>query len=926
MKDTQSNIKELKHYKIIKSIAKGGMGEVFLAYDSKCKRHVALKKIRDEYKNNSIIKKRFLKEALIASDLIHPSLVPIYDIELIDPCFYIMPYIEGKTLKEILKQTRVDEIENNKTNELGSSIPALTRFFLSVCEAINYLHSKNILHRDIKPDNIIIGKYGEVLILDLGIAQALDVHEKEEIACDIFEDVNLTKPGKVTGTLAYLAPERVLGEKATISSDVYSLGSMLYQILTLNLPFKRKDIKSFKKNLKLEKLIDPQSIAFYRDIPKKLSDITKKCLSFYKKDRYKNVSELILDLKKYTEGKSEWILSKELDIYKKNQWAFEENVFLPKNIALTSNLDFTEWITLMISKDSFLGNVKINASFSLGKESKGIGFFTNVAKQKDLFKIEEGYRLWISTKNGGTIKLYLSNVLVHIEKCEIKPDTFHKIKIEKIDDKFIFYLDDKAILSHISHLPLRGAFVGFAYKDANFIVRDFNIYTSAYNVMVNCLNIADSYFTKEEYDYAIDEYRRIASSFPGRKESQEAIFRCAFTILEKAKSIKNKTKKNSYIDNAISEFEKLHYSYYEPFEYLGKSLAYKELEDFVEEAKCLELSIRKFENHKLIILLKEHIIYRMHESTLINKKTGFRFVIIALRFIENILENIDSKNLIFSLFSNIEKFSFFEKSKDIKDQLTIDLAYRLNKTYDLVDILETQELDNINFNNAIFSLFELNRSDLVKKFILDRQDLYEKRKDLKLINCVLNLNDNLEKNIFEILNLFSKKPTFKELNALFFALNIALDKENTKLILKVKDMLKKHLLTKDFVFNLDVILFSCYLLENNQKKIKSLISKYKLNKTLDETSKMHFLYGIYLHITKDKKIADSYFRNVLDISDLPSNALSSFYLISNNKSFTKDLLFFEKKTMYRHLVLYYRCLKNRQKEAYFNNLLNNLSK
>jgi serine/threonine-protein kinase len=925
MKDTQNNIKELNHYKIIKLLAKGGMGEVFLAYDTKCKRHIALKKIRDEHKDNPIIKKRFLKEALLSSNLIHPSLVPIYDIEIKDPCFYIMPYIEGKTLKEILKETRIDELENNKTNEIGSSIPALVRIFFNVCEAISYLHSKKILHRDIKPDNIIIGKYGEVLILDLGIAQKINEIEKDEESCDIFDDVNLTTPGKITGTLAYLAPERALNEKATISSDIYSLGAMLYQMLTLNLPFKRKDIKSFKKNLKIEKLTDPEVIAFYRDIPKNLTNITKKCLSFYKKDRYQNVNELILDLKKYLEGIPEWNLSKKLDIYKKNDWAFEENVFLAKNIALTSNLDLTKWITLMISKASFLGNIKLKATISLGKNSKGIGFFTNVAKQKDLFKIEEGYRLWISPKNSGTIKLYLSNVLVTIEKHPVKEDTFHEIEIEKIDDKFNFYFNKKLILSHISHLPLQGTFVGFAYKDANFIVRDFQVYTSAYNVMVNCLNIADSYFTKHEYDYAIDEYRRIAFSFPDRKESKEAIFRCAFTILEKAKNLKNKSKKNNLIDAAIQEFEKLHYTYYEPLEYLGKSLAYKELEDFIEEAKCLELSIRKFKTHKLIKLLKEHIIYRMHESTLINKKVGFRFIIIALRFIENILENIDSKNLILSLFSNIEEIDFLQKSKNIKTFFIIDLAYRLNKPYDLFDILEEENLDNINFLNLFFSLIELNKKDLVNKYLSGKKDILdENRKDLKIIKFTLLLDDNLEENIFNLLNLLSKNPSFEELRALLYALNLAIDKNNISIVLKVKDHLKKYLLSKEMVFDLDVILFKAYLLDKNFKKLKNIISKYKLNKVIDESSKMHFLYGIYLHLTKNKNEAEKYFLNVLDIQELPSSALSSLYLISKNKKFIDDLLYFEKKKMYQDLVLYYRCLNDKKRKAHFINLLKNL--
>jgi eukaryotic-like serine/threonine-protein kinase len=156
-------------YQILRDIGKGGMGEVFLAYDTICGRKIALKRIRSDLANHTQIHRRFLKEAHITSQLTHPSIIPIYIIHGENQeVYYTMPYVEGETLKQILRETFQAEKHGEKSHSIGSSIPTLVRLFLNVCQAIAYAHSKNVLHRDLKPENIIVGKYGEVLISRLG--------------------------------------------------------------------------------------------------------------------------------------------------------------------------------------------------------------------------------------------------------------------------------------------------------------------------------------------------------------------------------------------------------------------------------------------------------------------------------------------------------------------------------------------------------------------------------------------------------------------------------------------------------------------------------------------------------------------------------------------------------------------------------------
>jgi eukaryotic-like serine/threonine-protein kinase len=172
-------------YQLLESIGKGGMGEVFLVYDTLCGRRIALKKIRTDLLEHPQIRHRFLKEAHITCQLTHPAIIPIYSIQSLQlSAYYTMPFVEGETLKQIIRKTRQQEKKGEKLDHIGGSIPALMRVFITICHAVAYAHSKGVLHRDLKPENIIIGKYGEVLILDWGLAKYIHSppSEGEEIA------------------------------------------------------------------------------------------------------------------------------------------------------------------------------------------------------------------------------------------------------------------------------------------------------------------------------------------------------------------------------------------------------------------------------------------------------------------------------------------------------------------------------------------------------------------------------------------------------------------------------------------------------------------------------------------------------------------------------------------------------------------------
>ncbi len=720
-------------YTIVQNLGKGGMGEVFLAKDPACGRNVALKRIRPELGANKTIQSRFLREAHVASALSHPSIVPILAIETgVHDIYYTMPYVEGETLRQILRATREEP-----SHPIGRSIPALVRIFLQICEAVAYTHSKGILHRDLKPENIIVGKYGEVMILDWGIADFIDQIGKEEpLPAKKISGEDLTRPGKVTGTLAYMAPERLTGKSSSVQTDLYALGVILYQMITLQLPFQRKTIAAFRKQVHTEQLIDPIEMAPYREIPHQLSEVCRKCLAKTEEERYKNVEELIGEIKNYIEGRPQWILSCELKLERKEDWQFQENILLAKNIAITRSLDVTEWAELMISKKSFASNMRIEAEVRLGEESQGLGFLLSVPEERE--SLEEGYCLWISH---ASCKLFRNNVQI-LETKILQPKTWHQIRIERVDDHLKFFVDGKLKLNFVSHLPLAGNHVGLLHKDGNFELKNCRIFDGSHNAMVGCLAVPNAFLSRKMYDIALEEYRRIGQSFPGRMEGREALFRAGLTLIEKGRVERN----DKYYHLALKEFEKLYRTPGAPLEYLGKSLVYAALGDSEEEAKCLELALRKFPNHPLLPMLKEHIVYRMHESSLNNRESAYLIILLAIRHIPDLLQNPDTKHLVESLEQNWEPLPFIRPSPERLELISIQLAFWLAKIPILVEIAHKVQENEILFNNALVCLQELDAKEALSKFLPKKAP---RKKTLTVWNHLLQNKLKEAKGVFD---------------------------------------------------------------------------------------------------------------------------------------------------------------------------------
>ena len=223
-------------YERVRYLAKGGMGEIHLAHDRQLQRHVALKLMTPAVAASASLARRFTQEALVLGRLDHPHIVPIHDlgVDADGQNYYAMKYVRGTTLKDVLNGLR--QGQSNVVDRYP--LHQLLRIYQKICDAVAYAHAKGIIHRDLKPANIMLGEYGEVFVMDWGLAKI--INQDEELLPQSDESTEGgTRYGTVMGTPGFMAPEQAEGRLEAINqrTDIYSLGSILYNILTLRAPF-----------------------------------------------------------------------------------------------------------------------------------------------------------------------------------------------------------------------------------------------------------------------------------------------------------------------------------------------------------------------------------------------------------------------------------------------------------------------------------------------------------------------------------------------------------------------------------------------------------------------------------------------------------------------------------------------------------------
>ena len=255
-----------ERYEITQLLGEGGMSYVYKAIDKQLQRTVAIKTLKPNYVEQEKFVERFKREAQTAANLNHPNIVQIFDWGIGDEPFFVMEYIEGNTLTSIIANKRT--ISMNDILFIGAQVSS----------GLQAAHSKGLVHRDIKPGNIMITPEGKVKVTDFGIVSLQN------------EESDITKTGSILGTASYISPEQAQGKPVSKESDLYSLGTVLYELITGRPPFEGDTpIATATKHITDK----PEKLSTYRaNIPKGIENAVLKLLHKYPKDRFKNAEDL----------------------------------------------------------------------------------------------------------------------------------------------------------------------------------------------------------------------------------------------------------------------------------------------------------------------------------------------------------------------------------------------------------------------------------------------------------------------------------------------------------------------------------------------------------------------------------------------------------------------------------------------------------
>jgi serine/threonine protein kinase len=287
--------------------ARGGVGEVRVALDEELQREVALKELQPQFADHPESRERFVREAEITGYLEHPGVVPVYGLGWYPNGrpYYAMRFIRGETLRETIRRFHLGDGIGSDPGERLLARNRLLRRFVAVCETIHFAHSRNVVHRDIKPGNVMLGPFGETLVVDWGLAQYVGAPEPGSTVGwkshpPLQDDRGETRPAGFVGTPQYASPEQAAEGSVGPASDVYSLGATLYTLLTNRGPVDGEAVPVILDRVRRGDFPAPSAV--YPRVPKPLEAVCLKAMALRPSDRYPTARALGEDIERFLDN------------------------------------------------------------------------------------------------------------------------------------------------------------------------------------------------------------------------------------------------------------------------------------------------------------------------------------------------------------------------------------------------------------------------------------------------------------------------------------------------------------------------------------------------------------------------------------------------------------------------------------------------
>lgn len=624
-------------YGVKGEIGRGGFGSVLLAQEHATRRDIALKTFNPLHSKQSTsnIQTRFLDEALITAQLQHPGIIPIYTIsqDSSGHYFYTMRPVEGEALNEILARLKAGESVTAEKYTLRSLIQILT----SVCKTMSFAHDRGVIHRDLKPSNIIVGSYGEVLVIDWGLAKIIEKaapfrddenfeqrgpfaevwasyqRELKTTRTDGGPDSQATREGHIMGTVSYMSPEQASGKIDELDhrSDMWSIGVILYECATLYLPFHSSRIEQILHRIIAE---EPQP-AFkanpHRRVPVELSEIVMRCLRKRKEERFASLNELVIELERWLAGIAPAKLIEE--------YSFSE---FPNGPPVSLRITHGHWEVKdgilcgcdfggLLTAQEIQGDMRIEVDAWVKEGEKGeISLLISAPNPEKSNFFYDGYVMRIISGDTTRTNIQKGNISVVHRTYGFSVHELQTIAAERIGTNVRLERNGQELLRYVDFFPLKGNRTGILSMGSGLRISAIRVYSMSSNLTLSCLDLAKSYHDNGMLDLANNYYTTIYHHHPDREEGVEALFRSGLLCLERfhlCDPLQDKEQMDFLLDTAAQAFKRVESSFYGPLGVLGIAMIYEIQEQYENEINELLRAYRDFPGYDTLPAITERL-------------------------------------------------------------------------------------------------------------------------------------------------------------------------------------------------------------------------------------------------------------------------------------------------------------------------------